>query len=194
LSFFIWRFLLHEKTATITDQTNTIAAAIVRTIRSDMTERSSASPPHAAGEDLVADSVFRAARDIVGNNFQLFVIRDSRVIYSFPSPSRRHESSTIAETFLPEMGASLRLHPGSQFVRRGASWASHLVLVSGFTSSLLLAFCMYLLQVARDRLTQMEKEVIERRRVEEELNHQARLLTASNVQCRLGRVRPRHQP
>ncbi|HYP06563.1 MAG TPA: ATP-binding protein [Bryobacteraceae bacterium] len=176
LSFGIWRVLLHERTAVVDTQTTTTAAAIVRAVRSGLDSRNPIRSDEAA-----IQAIAPAATNIAGANYQLYLIREGRSIYSFPNPPRRHERTTTAEAPLPELGGMVRLHPGSQFVRRGASWASHIVLAFGFTSCLLLAFSVYLLQVARERLARLEKEIIERRRVEQELNHQAKLLTASNA-------------
>ncbi|MGH9626837.1 MAG: sensor histidine kinase [Bryobacteraceae bacterium] len=181
LSFLVWRVLLHERSAVVADQTNSTAAAIVRALRSRIDAHSRGSGGRAPNDAMAAEAIASAASNIAGANYQLFFVRDARVIYSFPNPSRRHETSTVAEAPVPELGGTVRLHPGSQFVRRGASWASHLTLAFGFTSSLLLAFSVYLLQVARERLVRLEEEIVERRRMEQELNQQAKLLTASNA-------------
>ena len=168
VAFLVWRILLHERTVVISDQTTTTAAAVGRAV-------------HNGSETALRERIARATSSIDGSNYQVFFVRDGKVLYSFPDPPRRHEKTTVTETPLPEFGGTLLVHPGSQFVRRGTSWASHMVLALGLTSSLLLALSVYLVQIARDRVAQVENEIVERRKVEHELSQQAKLLAASNA-------------
>jgi light-regulated signal transduction histidine kinase (bacteriophytochrome) len=95
------------------------------------------------------------------------------------------------EVALPELGGVLRVHPRSSFVRRGASWASHMVLAIGLNASFLLAFSAYLLHVSRSRLFEvqdirsgLEKEVEQRRLAQAELARKAKQLEVSNSDLR----------
>lgn len=129
--------------------------------------------------------------NVVGENFQLFVVRDGKEIYRYPDPPRGSETVGRSERAIDELGAVMRLQPRSHFVRRGASWASNMVLAIGLNASFLLAFSAYLLHVARSRLDELqrirsglEREVVQRRGAQQELARKAKQLEISNADLR----------
>ena len=137
------------------------------------------------------DIVAPLAGNVLGQNFQLFLLRDDKEVYRYPNPVEPFEQVGRADVPLPELESVLRLHPRSSFVRKGASWASHMVLAIGLNASFLLAFSAYLLHVARSRLFEvqdirsgLEKEVEQRRLAQAELARKARQLEASNADLR----------
>lgn len=129
--------------------------------------------------------------NVVGESFQLFLLQDGKEIYSYPNPPRGSERIGRAERPMPELDSVVRLQPRSLFVRRGASWASNMVLAIGLNASFLLAFSAYLLHVARARLDEvqqirsgLEREVAQRRNTQAELAKKARQLESSNADLR----------
>jgi signal transduction histidine kinase len=132
-----------------------------------------------------------AAVNVLGPNFQLFFLHDGEQLYEFPGARYQSETAGRAETSLPELSATLRVQPRSEFVRRGASWASHMVLAIGLNASFLLALSAYLLHIARSRLEEvqdirsgLEREIDQRRSAETELARKARQLESSNADLR----------
>lgn len=139
----------------------------------------------------LSDMIDATARNVVGPNFQIFLLRNGKDIYRFPNPPRPSEIVGQAERQVEELEGVIRVQPRSQFVRRGASWASHMVLAIGLNASFLLAFSAYLLYVVRARLDEvqtirngLEKEIQQRRLAQAELAHKARQLEASNADLR----------
>jgi signal transduction histidine kinase len=137
------------------------------------------------------DVVDAAAVNVLGPNFQLFFIHEGCTLYEFPSARYQSEAVGRAETGLPELAAIVRVQPRSDFVRRGASWASHMVLAIGLNASFLLALSAYLLHVARTRLEEvqeirsgLEREVDQRRSAELALARKAKQLETSNADLR----------
>lgn len=171
IAFVTWRVLLHERTSTIEDHTQNTASSLAAAI-SNIGAKSSPE-----GATLLSG----VAPHIIGSNFQFFFERQGRIEYQYPSPPRRYERTTVARLPAPRLGGQISVHPGSQYVRRGATWASHVVLAFGLCSSFLLAVCVYLLGIGRDRVAQVENEILERKKAEQELMRQTRLLEASNA-------------
>ncbi len=137
------------------------------------------------------DLVDAAAANVLGPNFQLFFLHDGNNLYEFPSARFQSETVGRAEVSLPELSAILRVQPRSDFVRRGASWASHMVLAIGLNASFLLALSAYLLHVARSRLEEvqeirsgLEREIDQRRSAELALARKAKELEKSNADLR----------
>ncbi|HYI97255.1 MAG TPA: ATP-binding protein, partial [Bryobacteraceae bacterium] len=137
------------------------------------------------------DIVAPLAGNVLGQNFQLFLLRDDQDVYRYPNPVESYEQVGRAFVPVPELEGVLRVHPRSTFVRKGASWASHMVLAIGLNASFLLAFSAYLLHVAQSRLFEvqdirsgLEKEVEQRRLAQAELARKARQLEASNADLR----------
>jgi signal transduction histidine kinase len=137
------------------------------------------------------DLIDAAAVNVVGPNFQMFLLDGGATLYEFPSSRYQSETGGRAETALPELSATLRIQPRSDFVRRGASWASHMVLAIGLNASFLLALSAYLLHVARTRLEEvqeirsgLEREVDQRRSAELALARKAKQLESSNADLR----------
>jgi signal transduction histidine kinase len=137
------------------------------------------------------DVVVPLAANVLGPNFQLFMLREGEEVYRYPDPAGAHETSGWHEVEMPELDVVLRVYPRSVFVRRGASWASHMVLAIGLNASFLLAFSAYLLHVAKSRLVEvqdirsgLEKEVEQRRLAQAELARKAKQLEVSNSDLR----------
>jgi len=137
---------------------------------------------------VVADPMMA---NVVGGNFQVVLVRNGKPIYQYPNPARPNEEMGQAEVPLDEINAVFRLRPRSQYVRRGGSWASNMVLAIGLNTSFLLAFSAYLLHVARTRLEQLqeirsglEREVAQRREAQVELARKAKQLETSNSDLR----------
>ena len=137
------------------------------------------------------DLVDAAAANVLGPNFQLFFLHDGNNLYEFPSARFQSETNGRAEVSLPELSAILRVQPRSDFVRRGASWASHMVLAIGLNASFLLALSAYLVHVARSRLEEvqeirsgLEREIDQRRSAELALARKAKELEKSNADLR----------
>ena len=149
--------------------------------------------PTIAGTDRVAIVRFSAVLEpaianIVGPNFEVFFLQNDQELYRYPDPPRSNERTGRGEIRVPEIEGVLRLHPASQFVRRGGTWAAQMALAIGLNASFLIAFSAYLLQVARARLQEvqmirsgLEREVEERKRAESELARKAKQLEASNA-------------
>jgi light-regulated signal transduction histidine kinase (bacteriophytochrome) len=113
------------------------------------------------------------------------------MLYEFPGARYQSETSGRAESGLRELSATIRVQPRSEFLRRGASWASHMVLAIGLNASFLLALSAYLLHVARSRLEEvqeirsgLEREVDQRRSAELALARKAKQLESSNADLR----------
>jgi signal transduction histidine kinase len=139
----------------------------------------------------LTEIVGNIAGNIIGTNFQLFLTRGGRRIYAYPDPPRSSESTGLNEVPIPEFNGTLVLDPRAPFIKRGASWASHMVLAIGLNASFLLAFSAYLLNVARSRLADvqeirsgLEREVAQRTHAQTELARKARQLEASNADLR----------
>ena len=137
------------------------------------------------------DIVAPLAGNVLGQNFQLFLLKDDKDVYRYPNPVEPFEQVGRADVLIPELEGVLRVYPRSSFVRKGASWASHMVLAIGLNASFLLAFSAYLLHVARSRLFEvqdirsgLEKEVEQRRLAQAELARKAKQLEASNADLR----------
>lgn len=137
------------------------------------------------------DIVLPLAANVLGPNFQLFLFREGVEVYCYPNPAEAHEVSGWSEVELPELDLMLRVHPKSTFVRRGASWASHMVLAIGLAACFLLAFSAYLLHVSKSRLIEvqdirsgLEREVEQRRLAQAELARKAKQLEVSNADLR----------
>lgn len=137
------------------------------------------------------DLVDAAAANVLGPNFQLVFVHDGATLYEFPSSQFQSEMVGSAEIGLPELAATLRVQPRTDFVRRGASWASHMVLAIGINASFLLALSAYLLHVARTRLEEvqvirngLEREIDQRRSAELALARKAKELEKSNADLR----------
>jgi signal transduction histidine kinase len=129
--------------------------------------------------------------NLVAENFQIFLLRGGKEIYRYPDPPRGSETIGASERAIDELDAVMRLQPRSQYVRRGASWASNMVLAIGLNASFLLAFSAYLLHVARSRLDELqhirsglEREVAQRRSAQAELARKAKQLEISNADLR----------
>jgi signal transduction histidine kinase len=139
----------------------------------------------------LGDLIEPAITNVVGENFQVFLLRDGKEIYRYPDPPRGSETIGSSERAIDELGAVIRLQPRSPFVRRGASWASNMVLAIGLNASFLLAFSAYLLNVARSRLDELQKirrglerEVAQRTEAQAELARNAKQLEISNADLR----------
>jgi signal transduction histidine kinase len=137
------------------------------------------------------DLIDVAAVNVLGPNFQLFFLHEGCMLYEFPGARYQSETSGRAESGLRELSATIRVQPRSEFLRRGASWASHMVLAIGLNASFLLALSAYLLHVARSRLEEvqeirsgLEREVDQRRSAELALARKAKQLESSNADLR----------
>ena len=139
----------------------------------------------------LGDLIEPVITNVVGQNFQVFLLRHGKEIYSYPDPPRGSETIGSSERSIDELGAVIRLQPRSSFVRRGASWASNMVLAIGLNASFLLAFSAYLLHVSRSRLEELQKirsglerEVTQRTEAQAELARKAKQLETSNADLR----------
>lgn len=129
--------------------------------------------------------------NVLAPNFQIFLLHKGNPIYLYPDPPQRSENAGQAEVVAPELASIIRLQPQSRFVRRGASWASQMVLAIGLNASFLLAFSAYLLHIARSRLLEvqdirsgLEREIEQRKQAQADLAINAKQLETSNADLR----------